>query len=359
MAAFMLYRVNIKYLSLLVLLVLAIFAGCQKQPSPSDSNEQVSAAEPNDVPSDPVPVLDKSIAARVNDVNIMQSQIDEYIEANIQGLRSRPEQLNEEFIQQRVKEIEVEYRDKLIIEQLMDEAVAEQGISITDEEIKEKLTELAEKQTPKMTVEDFLKNVEGSGISLKEYDVMLKRQLAWDKLISRQIEGKYEVTEEQALTYFNEHPNNFGVPELINVSHIVICPVDDTDPNMKAEAKSRAQGLLEKLKQGADFEEMAMDYSEDASGINGGNLGYIAKGKMEPAFEEVAFSLPTGELSDVVETSYGYHIIKVTDHKEQAPATFDMVKEQLISELSAFNKAELTKNYLRKLIQDADIVLNQ
>ena len=109
-------------------------------------------------------------------------------------------------------------------------------------------------------------------------------------------------------------------------------------PNMKAEAKARAEAVLKQIKEGADFAEMAIDNSEDATGINGGDLGYFKKGDMEPAFEKVAFSLPIGELSDVVETSYGYHIIKVADHKAAEAASFDMVKEPLIAELSRIKK---------------------
>ena len=92
----------------------------------------------------------------------------------------------------------------------MDEAVEKNGITITDEEVLQRVTELAESQTPKLTVEQFLKAIEAKGISIPDYEVMLKRQMAWDKLVEPKIAGKYEVTEEEALQYFKDHPNNFG-----------------------------------------------------------------------------------------------------------------------------------------------------
>jgi peptidyl-prolyl cis-trans isomerase C len=202
-----------------------------------------------------------------------------------------------------------------------------------------------------------LLKVQASGESMTDYEARLKRQIGWDKLVESQIQGQYEVTEEEALAYYNQYPNNFSTEELVRASHIVIRPIDENDPNMKAQAKARAEDLLKQLKDGANFADLAMDNSEDASGIKGGDLGYFKKGDMEPAFEKVAFALPIGSMSDVVETSFGYHIIKVVDHKPQASATFEDVREPLIERLTDIKKEGLIRKYFLDLQEKADILI--
>ena len=350
----MFYRMN-QAGSLLVpgCLVLMLLMGCQQEPGGNDTND-TPVAEPNVVAA---PALDDAVAAQVNGVNIMQAEVDALVASRLEVLKDKPEPLPDAFVAQRAKELEALCIRKLIVEQLMDAKVKELGITVTDEEVLEKVTELAEQQTPKMTMQQYLQQVRASGKDIKVFEEEVKRQVGWDKLVANEIAGQYEVTEEEALAYFNKYPNNFSTMELVKVSHILIRPIDENDPNSKAEARAKIEDLLRQVKEGADFAELAMDNSEDASGVNGGDLKYIKRGDMELPFEKVAFSLPVGQVSDVVETSLGYHILKVADHRESENATFEQVKEPLIETLSQNKKKELVKKYLLGLQDEAEVIV--
>jgi parvulin-like peptidyl-prolyl isomerase len=343
-----------KSLALLGFVVLVLLAGCRQKPGLEEEDANGLVTEPNVEVS---PVLGEAVAARVNGVDIMQAEVDEFVAARIEMLKAKPEQNPDAYIAQRAKEWGKEYLRKLVVNQLLDDQAKEEGIIATDEEVQERVTKLAQEQTPKMTLQQYLQAVEASGESISVFEARVKRQIAWDKLVESKIAGQYEVTEEEALAYFNKYPDNFSTVELVRASHIVIQPIDDSDPNSKAVARATAEDLLQQLKEGADFAELALDYSEDATGVNGGDLKYFKRGDMELPFDEVAFSLPVGQLSDVVETSFGYHIIKVVDHKASENATFDAVKAPLIAELAQNKKHDLVKEYLLNLHEEAEVFI--
>ena len=119
--------------------------------------------------------------------------------------------------------------------------------------------------------------------------------------------------------------------------------VDKKDPNkveqLKAEAKKKAQDILDQIRKGADFAEMATKYSDDkATAKKGGDLFYFEKRTMVPEFANAAFDLKVGQISDVVETNYGYHIIKVTDHRDAKTVPFEKAKSSIIDLLKTQKK---------------------
>ena len=127
---------------------------------------------------------------------------------------------------------------------------------------------------------------------------------------------KIDVTENDANNYYSGNPKEFETPEQVKASHILIASdTSDTsvDPNdAKAKALAKAEQLLAQLKDGADFAELAKANSTCPSASKGGDLGFFSKGDMVAPFEEAAFALEPGQLSDIVETKFGYHIIKRT-----------------------------------------------
>jgi len=177
--------------------------------------------------------------------------------------------------------------------------------------------------------------------------------------LEAQLTGKVNITEDDARKFYDENPKQFERSEQIRASHILIKPVfiKDGDPNeAKAAAKVKAQDMLKKAKSGADFAQLAISNSMGPSAPKGGDLGFFSKGDMTPAFEKVAFELSVGQISDIVETGYGYHIIRVTDHREPGVISFDEVKNSIIRNLTINKQAELTKEYIESLKAEADIV---
>ena len=136
--------------------------------------------------------------------------------------------------------------------------------------------------------------------------------------------------------YYNENIELYSTPEQIRASHILFKTAGKKDDEVKA----KAEQVLKEVKAGGDFAALAKKYSEDeASAKQGGDLDFFPKGKMVPEFDEAAFKLNPGEVSDVVKTPTGFHIIKVTDKKPAATRPLDEVRPQIVDQL-AWEKAQ-------------------
>jgi foldase protein PrsA len=156
--------------------------------------------------------------------------------------------------------------------------------------------------------------LEQSGISKDDLKMEIENYFKLEKLL----EPRIEITQEELKTYFDENKESFTELEQVEASHILV------------EDEATATEVAEKLTAGEDFAELAAEYSTDtANAENGGELGFFAKGDMVEEFENTAFSMEVGTISDPVKTEYGYHIIKVTDKKEAKEAVFEDHKEEI------------------------------
>ena len=162
-----------------------------------------------------------------------------------------------------------------------------------------------------------------------------KRQVKYALIDVGKAEAGVQVSPDDLRSYYDQHRDQYRVPEQVKVSHILIKtplpgPDGKVDEKGTAEAQRRAEDLLKQLKSGAKLEDLAQKYSEDpGSAKQGGSLGWIGKGQTVPEFEKTAFSLPKGQISDLVKSSYGFHIIRVDDKKEAHVRSIDEVKAEV------------------------------
>jgi len=162
-----------------------------------------------------------------------------------------------------------------------------------------------------------------------------KRKIEYLFLDKNKVLGQIQVTPEDVKAYYDQHQDQYRIPEEVKVSHILIktpSPAADGKVDEKGveEARKKAEDILKQLKAGAKFEDLAKKYSEDpGSGKQGGDLGWIGRGRTVPEFEKSAFSLAKGQLSDLVKSSYGFHIIRSEDKHEAHLKTIDEVKDQI------------------------------
>ena len=164
----------------------------------------------------------------------------------------------------------------------------------------------------------------------------LKENLLSQFAIKRIIDS-IETSEEEALSFYNEHPEYFQSPEQVRASHIL---VNDEE---------KANALYEEIKNGGDFALIAADNSSCPSSAAGGDLNYFTRGQMVPEFEEAVFSLSIGEISKPVKTQFGYHIIKLTDKKEASTPSFDESKATIMQNLAAQKQHDAYGKYIEKL----------
>jgi peptidyl-prolyl cis-trans isomerase C len=188
----------------------------------------------------------------------------------------------------------------------------------------------------------------------------IRKALSRNKFMEAQWAGKTDVNEAEAKKYYDENTKRFDVPEQIRASHILIkyeAEGPNTDPNeAKAKAKVKAMDFLQQIKDGADFAELAKAHSHCPSAPKGGDLGFFPRGEATPQFERAVFELEIGQISDIVETEYGYHIIKTTDHKDATVVSFEEAKDKIIKELTEKKQLDFAEKYISSLKAQAEIV---
>lgn len=189
-----------------------------------------------------------------------------------------------------------------------------------------------------------------TGKTKKELLDELSMDMAIQKWIQEGIASKIEVTDDQAEVFYNENKKDFSSSSEIKTSHILLKLEEDADDKKKDETKKKISDLLKELKDGADFAELAKKNSDCPSSSKGGDLGFFGKGRMVPAFEEAAWSLKVGEISDVVKTRFGYHIIKLTDRKEGGTQKLEEVSEKIKNYL----KQKALSEKVLAMIKDAE-----
>jgi peptidyl-prolyl cis-trans isomerase D len=146
----------------------------------------------------------------------------------------------------------------------------------------------------------------------------------------------------------------YNMPEQVRARHILLSVGEDASDEETEEVRLRAEGILEQIREGADFEELASELSEDAgSKANGGDLGFFARGQMVKAFEDASFSLEPGTVSEPVKSEYGYHIIRVDEHRDAQQRSFEEVREELAMELMGLEVAQTESRAIADRIAEA------
>ena len=297
-----------------------------------------------------------SVAVTVNGADITESQVDEEIKPQLERLAAQAAQMPPAFIEQYKTQMRQQALERMIVEKLLDQKVKQANLKVTDEQVMKKIEEMAAQQRPPLSMEDFKALIEASGQSLEEVKTRIRKGTGYQKIIETQFEGKINVTEEDVKKFYDENKKQFETPEQARASHILIKTQPADSNEVKAEAKQKIEQLLKQIQDGADFAQLAKENSACPSSEKGGDLDFFARGQMVPAFEKVAFELKPGQVSDVVETRFGYHIIKVTDRKEASTTPFEDAKDDIIEKLENDKKGEIAKQYIESLKAEANIV---
>ncbi len=182
-------------------------------------------------------------------------------------------------------------------------------------------------------------------------------QYIGSEYLRRVVTADVTVPDEELNKYYKEHEKEFVVPEKVRVRHIFFAADKDATAEAKEKARGKAEKVLELLRKGGDFAKLAGEYSEDTdSAAKGGELGYLSPGKTNSAeFEKAAFALKSGEVSPIVETPFGYHIIKVDERQEQRTATLDETREYIRNLLKGQLEQKKAQEFLDRLAKDAGL----
>ena len=314
---------------------------------------------------------------KVNNEVITQAQFDEAFDSSVDKSFLKSFGGSKNFVKSDENPMYGIFKDKivneLIVKSLLDQEIAKKGIKATDEDIQNELKTIIDKVGSKEELNKILKQ---RGVSNAQFTDDLKTQIKIKKLVNSV--QKINISDNDAKKYYDTHKSEFVHGEQVRASHILISAntleiiqqlkaknpnIDPADMNTQVEAaiaaqKAKAEKVLAQVKQNPDdFAKIAQKESDDkASAERGGELGFFPKEAMVPEFANVAFSMKPNTVSEqLVQSPYGFHIIKVTDRMEAGSTPYAKVKDEIKFYLETQKQIEVLKNITDGLMKNAKI----
>ena len=319
----------------------------------------------------------KNAIIKVNDKTITKSQFDNAFDKEIDNSVFKNFGGSANFMKSEDNVMYLIYKEKvtkeLIVKSLLDAEIEKRGIKVTEDDIKAEMKSIIDKVGSKDELSKLLKQ---RGISNSEFTDDLKTQIRIKKLINSI--SNIKVSDSEAEKYYKENPSLFKHAEQVRASHILISAdtlqlirdfkkknknISALELNQKVDEaleaqRVKAEKVLAEVKANPDeFEKIAQKESDDkASGERGGELGFFSKEAMVPEFSKAAFAMKPNTVSDkLVKSSYGYHIIKVTDRIEAGTTPFIKVKDEIKFYLETQEQIKVLKNLTDGLMKSAKI----
>lgn len=242
------------------------------------------------------------------------------------------------------------YRDvlkDLIDRNLLVQEATKLELTVSDAELNQYITFTRQQQN--LTEEQFREQIEGYGMRYPAYREMVRQNLLKIRMIRIKVGSQVNVTQADVDQAFRErYGSEAGAERFITVSHILFRPATDT-PEEHAAARERAAAAKARVGAGEDFETVATETSEGPTSTKGGFLGTFRRGELDPEFEAVAFKMDAGDVSDVVKTKFGYHVILVAEVEERATTENDERKAMIFEELQQRAMESMLEQYLKTL----------
>ena len=292
---------------------------------------------------------DKKIAV-VNDVVIFQNQFDKELSIHLDRISRQGQQVSDA----QMAELKKNVLEGLIERELLYQQSRKVGIKVADQAVDEQLAKIKQRFPGE---QDYKNALTAMKLTEDEVKAQIARGLAIRELINQEIMSKIEVSDEESKAFYDANPQLFKQPEQVKASHILIKVEPDATDAQKAEARKKIDEIQQKIKAGGDFAELAKEFSEGPSNVRGGDLGYFRRGQMVKPFEDAAFAMQPGEVSDVVITRFGYHLIKVYDKKSEEILAYTDVKEKLGQRMKQDKAEKEAGSYIEQLKKDAKIEL--
>jgi peptidyl-prolyl cis-trans isomerase SurA len=274
------------------------------------------------------------IVARVNDDVITLSELQE------EGLplftRLRENYTGQE-LEDQVQRAEREFLDQLILRRLQLQYASQIGITTSENEINAALKDVLTRNN--LSQEQLTDLLTREGLTLQDYKDRLREQIILARLMNQAVRSRVSVDASEVEAYYKGHQDEFNQPAQARIRHIFFrIEPGAARPQLDA-VHARATRVLQEARNGSDFADLARLYSEDATAGNGGDLGFLKRGQVLPEFEEVIFTMKEGDISDVIRTPNGLHIVKVE--------AFGIGSERSFSE----TKAEIERRLLQEKIE--------
>jgi parvulin-like peptidyl-prolyl isomerase len=287
--------------------------------------------------------------AYVNGTPIMSDRLDMTVNALIPQ-----ESFHRSVSPEKVAELRRTALQSLVDEELQYQDADERGITASVDEVDAALAEVAARYA---SPQAFAAARRRANVTLEEVRHEIRRTVMIRKAWEEAVTSRCQVDRGEAASFFEANRERFVVPEELRIQAITIGVDPSSPPAAWASAKARALDVRRRVLAGAPFEEMARQYSTDPTRESGGDMGFFHRGSLVDDFERATSGLGPGELSDVVQTIYGYHLVRIMEVRPSRQKTFDDVSGELIRDLTAKRCAERKDAWLARLRAGAAVGL--
>ena len=286
--------------------------------------------------------------AVVNGVVITRDQYDKELQVHLERVSRQGKQISDD----RMAELKKEILEGLIEREVLYQESRKADIKIDDQKVNDQLAGIRKRF---QSEEEYEKALKSMNLTEAEIKIQIQRGLAIRELIDIKVANKIVITDEETKAYYDANPQFFQQPGQVKASHILIKVEPTADEAQKAEARKKITEVQQKLKDGGDFAALAKEYSEGPSNARGGDLGYFKRGQMVKPFEDAAFSMKPNEVSDLIETRFGYHLIKVYDKKPEQTLAYADVKDKIAQRLKQEKVQKDATQYVENLTKGAEV----
>ncbi len=292
------------------------------------------------------PMRDEDVVARVNGTTIYRKEVKDVVQGILIMQDQEPDATS-------VAKLAEEALDSLIGLELLYQESQARGIKVSDADVD---AEIARSKSQFPDAQSFQTAMKARGMTENDLRRDTRKTMAVNRLLEGGIWKDVTVTPQQLKSFYDSNKESFQHPAQIRVSHILIRVPQNASTADRVAAKKRADALLDQLNAGSDFAALARKESQDASSAaQGGDLGFVAKGEMDSAFEKYAFALKPGQLSDVVSTPYGFDIIKVIDRRDAGYTPLPEVEEQIRAVLEKSERQKRQADLVAELRKKAKV----
>lgn len=346
---------HVRLLSLTSLLTVFLLGGCASTP---DVVTDIATQQP---PTLVVPKL-AALPAAAKHVNGIAAIVNDDIITFREVLRESQPTIQEAQKKGLVNDAERHNLRVMVLERLIEKLLTEQkvkelGIKIGDDEIRQAIDDV-KRQNNNMTQSQLEAALKSQGYTMAQYEIQLREQLERLRLVSMEVRSKVHVSEKELEEYYQSHLSNYAEEETFKARHIFI-KVDEKAPaDQIQQAMNKALKVLFEARQGKDFAQLAMEYSDDAAAKkDGGNLGAFKRGEMLADLEKAILPLKPGEIGELVSTPSGLHIVKLDERSSGKVKPFETVKADIQDLLYRQKQDSRFASWMKELRAKASITI--